>query len=82
MILKVSRELFNDAVVNPISRRALAIVIALKDHNPTSVYKDWSLRDLGNAAGVSPNTIRKYIPVMKAMKIARTYESDGHRYLN
>lgn len=81
MIEKLSRQLFNDAVGDPVRRKALAMAIYLKDHNITSVFKNWSYRDLGRAAGLSPTTAKKYVEELRKMHLVREDSRDGVQYL-
>lgn len=81
MIEKLSRQIFNDAVGDPVRRKALAMAIYLKDHNITSVFKNWSYRDLGRASGLSPATAKKYVEELRKMHLVREESRDGIQYL-
>lgn len=81
MVSKLSRRLFNDAVGDPLRRKALAFAIYLKNHNGTSVFKDWSYRDLSRASGLSVNTCKKRVQSLRVMHLIREESFNGHRYL-
>ena len=81
MVTKLSRKIFNDAIGNPALRRAIALSIFLKDHNKTSVYKHYSVRELSRISNLSPNTCKERINTLVKNNLAFIKVENGIKYL-
>ena len=69
------------AVGDPNYRKALAFAILIKDRNATSVFKDWSYRDVARCAGIAPTTAKRYISFLRDKKLVKVVRQGGHEYL-
>ena len=80
-INRLSRILFNEIIGVPTERRAIAFAILMKNLKPSSVVKDWSYRLLSRESGLAQDTCRKYIRLLKEMKLVSIHSYQGHKYL-
>ena len=78
---KISRTLYEDVIGNAPRRRAVAFAIYMKNCCPTSVVKDWSYKKLARITGLNPKTCKKYVGILREMKLARITSNKGHNYL-
>lgn len=81
MIQKLARNTLNYVVGSPLHCKAIAFAILVKDKNRTSTFKDWSYRDIARCAGVSPNTAKRYIEILRSLHLVRREYHNGHHYL-
>lgn len=81
MLERLARNTLLAVKGNALCRKALAFAILVKDHNTTSTFKDWSYRDIAKAGGVSPNTAKRYVTILRKLHLAASFQKDGHSYL-
>ena len=68
--MRLKRELFNNCKGNPRQQKALALAIYLKRLlGRTSTLHDYTVNKLHKISGLSPTTIKKYIPILKQMDL-------------
>ena len=82
MITKVSRTIFNDAVANPLRRKALAFSILVKSNKNLAIFRDFTIREVARLTGTSPSTAKKYIRTLREMGLVSiTRHANGDNYL-
>lgn len=80
-INNISLELMRECIGNPDKEKALALVIRFKAKFRSSVMKDYSIRRLAEAMGISVNTCRKRLATAIDMGLMTRWERDGIQFL-
>ena len=81
LLNRISRNLFQEVIGDRNKRKAIAYAIYMKDLKQTSVVKDWSYRRLAREAGLATATCKKYVHLLREMKLVSMRSYKGHNYL-
>lgn len=73
MIYRLSRQIFNNCVKDKKRLRALSLCIFFKSRHGASAIRKWSYEKLAKEAGISINTCKKYVKVLRESGMV-TYE--------
>lgn len=79
--MHLKRRIFHNCIGNPRTQKAVALALLLKLRlGRTSTLHNWTVNKLHDASGVSASTIKKYLPIMKAMGLVHT-EGKNNQHL-
>lgn len=79
--MRLKRKIFHECIGNPRIQKAVSIAILLKIHlGRISTMHNWTVNKIHNLTGISATTIKKYLPVMKALGLVHT-EGRGSEHL-
>lgn len=81
MVTRINRKIYNNAINDRESLKALSFAILAKNIHQKSVFKDWSYESIAAAFGCSQNTARKRIGKLKEMGLVELKNEKGHPYL-
>lgn len=71
-MIKISRKLFNEHIADADAVKAIALLIFVKNHYPTSVVPNFSYYKIKKITGLHINTIKKRLNTLGTMELIET----------
>ena len=79
--MHLKRKIFHNCIGSPRAQKAVSLALLLKRRlGRTSTLHNWSANKLHNIAGTSPSTIKKYMPIMRALGLVH-FEGRNNQHL-